>query len=70
MVGHGSPAMTMHYTHISEAQALQVADVLPCFTDDKMSSEPLQQIEEEKQQRESEFLKDLITVVNNNLYIA
>ena len=30
-VGHASPAMTRHYTHISEATAIEVAAALPAF---------------------------------------
>ncbi|MBU0716126.1 MAG: hypothetical protein KJ964_12285, partial [Verrucomicrobia bacterium] len=31
-VGHANPAMTAHYTHVSEATARDVALTLPAFT--------------------------------------
>ena len=38
-VGHGSPAMTEHYTHISDAAAVEVAKVLD-FTDTDRTESP------------------------------
>ena len=38
-VGHANPAMTAHYTHVSEATAREVARALPAFTS-TVSKEP------------------------------
>jgi len=40
IVGHGSPAMTAHYTHIGEETARQVAGVITLNEPDRQTAPP------------------------------
>ncbi|MCK4982674.1 MAG: tyrosine-type recombinase/integrase, partial [Victivallaceae bacterium] len=63
-VGHGSPAMTAHYTHISEDKAVEVAKVLDCITTEAQEVPLEPQRERLKQLADTLSLEKIERIIN------